>query len=140
MSILVRVLLILGISTYAVAGEEPHESPPSMYSLFVTIRIQPEHSETVFQATMDIAKVSVTEPGCFRYDVLRDPENPETIYIFEVFRDRESHSFHTKTAHFAKWVETAAHLLDGDMGIVIMNTAFPTVNGYESQKDGLVFW
>ena len=89
---------------------------------------------------MDIAEVSVTEPGCFRYDVLRDPEDPASIYIFEVFRNRQSHAVHTETTHFAKWVDTAAHLLDGDMKIVAMKTAFPTVEGYESQKNGLIFW
>jgi quinol monooxygenase YgiN len=83
---------------------------------------------------MDIAKASVTEPGCFRYDVLRDPNNPETIYIFEVFRDRESHAVHTESTHFAKWFDTASHLLEGNMEIIVMNTAFPTADVYELQK------
>ncbi len=111
-----------------------------MYSLFVTMYVQPEHSEAVFQATMDIAKASVTEPSCYRYGVLKDPENPAILYIFEVFLDRESHMAHTKTTHFADWVKTSVHLLDGEMKIVAMDTAFPTVAGYRSQKGGLENW
>jgi quinol monooxygenase YgiN len=137
---LVHLLLILVVASGVYADEQSQESKPSMYSLFVTIHIQPQHSETVFQATMDIAEASVTEPGCFRYDVLRDSENPATIYIFEVFRDHESHAIHTETTHFARWYETAAHLLDRDMKIVKMKTAFPSVGGYESQKSGLINW
>lgn len=112
----------------------------SMFSLFVTIRMQAEHMESVVKATLDIAKASVAEPGCFRYDVLRDSDDPAILYLFEVFRDRESHSEHTETAHFNEWVKTAAHLLDGEMTIVTMDTMFPTANGYEAQKSGLIFW
>jgi len=137
---LVHLLLMLIVISGTYANEQSQEPESSMYSLFVTIHIQPEHSETVFQATMDIAEASVTEAGCFRYDVLRDSENPATIYIFEVFRDRKSHAIHTETTHFAEWVETAAHLLDGDMQVVVMKTAFPSANGYESQKSGLINW
>ena len=71
---------------------------------------------------------------------MRDSEDPSIIYIFEVFRDRESHATHAKTAHFAEWVDKAVHLLDGDMEIVVMDTAFPTPKGYESQKGSLIDW
>ena len=140
MKSLVQVLLILGVTSCAIGSDEIGDVPASMYSLFVTMHVQPEHSGTVFQATLDIAKASISEPGCYRYDVLRDSENPATIYIFEVFIDRESHIAHTNTAHFADWVKTAAHLLDGDMSIVVMDTASPTVAGYKSQKNGLALW
>lgn len=137
---LFHLLLMLVAASNVNADEGTSDPLSSMYSLFVTIHIQPEHAETVFQATLEIAKASVTEPGCFRYDVLRDSEDPSTIYIFEVFRDRESHTIHTKTEHMSKWVDTALHLLDGDMKIVVMNTAFPTAKGYESQKSSLTNW
>ena len=140
MKILTHLLLAVVISSCAYAKADTDDPSTAMYSLFVTMHVQPEHTETVYQATMDIAKASVNEPGCYRYDVLRDPDNPTTFYIFEVFRDRESHQAHTKTAHFTEWVNTAAHLLDGDMSIVVMATAFPSPAGYKAQKSGLRYW
>jgi quinol monooxygenase YgiN len=133
-------LLVLGFTSSAIASDERADVDNSMYSLFVTIHVQPDHSEAVYQATIDIAKASVTEPGCYRYDVLRDSKDLNTLYIFEVFADREAHIAHTQTAHFAEWIDSALHLLDGDMDIVVMDTAFPTADGYKSQKSGLAYW
>jgi quinol monooxygenase YgiN len=43
------------------------------------------------------------EPNCEVFDVCRDPERPERIYLYEVYGSRADFDFHLKTPHFASF-------------------------------------
>jgi autoinducer 2-degrading protein len=79
-----------------------------MFALFVTIQVKPEHREAFIEATMGDANGSNNdEPGCLRFDVLQDNQDPSRMYLYEVYKDRESWEVaHRETPHYLKWRET----------------------------------
>ena len=71
-----------------------------MIALLVTIRIQPQHREAFMEAMLDDARHSVQdEPGCLRFDVLEDVDDPSRIFLYEVYRDEEALEAHRQAPH-----------------------------------------
>jgi autoinducer 2-degrading protein len=79
-----------------------------MFALFVTIDVKPEHREAFMEATMGDADGSNNnEPGCLRFDVLQDNNDPNRVYLFEVYKERSDWEVaHRQTPHYLKWRET----------------------------------
>ena len=112
-----------------------------MFSVFVTINIKPGCAEEFNQASLGDAQGSVRdEPGCFRFDILRDVENPDRFYLYEVYRDAAAFDAHLETPHFKKWLSTVEEMFDGEFERIDMNTVFPADGGWEQQKPALLNW
>ena len=43
------------------------------------------------------------EPGCEQLDVLTDPKNLESVYLYEIWSDSDSHQAHLASTGFADW-------------------------------------
>ena len=112
-----------------------------MFAIFVTINIKPGCAEEFTEASLGDARGSVRdEPGCFRFDINRDPEVPTRFYLYEVYRDAAALEDHKMAPHFLKWRSTVEDMLDGEFEAVRMATVFPSDEGWEAQKPGLVNW
>ena len=77
-----------------------------MIALIVTIQIKSEHREA-FMASMegDARGSNNDEPGCLRFDVLQDTEDPNKIFLYEIYRDDAALEAHRQAPHFTKWRE-----------------------------------
>ncbi|AZL66938.1 putative quinol monooxygenase [Pseudomonas oryziphila] len=72
-----------------------------MYSLFIKTRVKPGTTEAFLSAIKANAAASVaTEPGCLVFDVSVDREDPQVIYLYEIYNDDAAYEAHTQTAHF----------------------------------------
>lgn len=112
-----------------------------MYAVFVTINVKPEHLDPFTDASFGDAQGSVRdEPGCFRFDILRDESVATRFYLYEVYRDVEAFEAHMETPHFKHWWETVERMFDGELSSVKMHTVFPSDAGWENQKPGLLAW
>ena len=112
-----------------------------MYSIFVSINVKSEHIEAFKAAGLGDAQGSVRdEPGCFRFDIHQDMEIPSRFYLYEVYRDKEAFQAHLEAPHFHKWRATVTSFFDGEPSKFEMNTVFPSNEGWEKQKPGLVNW
>jgi len=78
---------------------EVHIRPPMLAEFLEVIREDAVHSEN-------------DEPGCLRFDVLRDNDDPLKFYFYEVYKDKAAQLAHRETAHFAKWAKFAKTGLD----------------------------
>tara|TARA_B100000749_G_C18073574_1_gene320600 strand:- start:194 stop:511 length:318 start_codon:yes stop_codon:yes gene_type:complete len=87
-----------------------------MFALFVTVKIKPGHRDEFIEATMgDAIGSNNDEPGCLRFDVLSDNSDPNTVYLYEVYKDREAWEVaHRGMPHYTKWRETVGDWFDGD--------------------------
>jgi quinol monooxygenase YgiN len=51
------------------------------------------------------------ESGCEKFDVLIDPTNPGSVYLYEIWSDAPSHQAHLNSAEFATWKELSDPLI-----------------------------
>jgi len=110
-----------------------------MIAIFVKIKIKPDMMADFVEASFGDARGSVgDEPGCFRFDVLQDPSDPNAAYLYEVYEDADARAMHRTMPHYLKWRETVADMLDGDYEVVEMTTAYPSDEGFRKQKPYLL--
>ena len=97
-----------------------------MIALIVTIQIQPEHREAFMESMLDDARGSNNdEPGCLRFDVLQDNEDPNKIHLYEVYKDQAAVDAHRQAPHYTKWRETVKDWFDGEIVRRVASPVFP---------------
>jgi (4S)-4-hydroxy-5-phosphonooxypentane-2,3-dione isomerase len=75
-----------------------------MYVVMVRCHIKPEQLSAFQDAIADNARHSVLdEPGCQRFDVVQEVDDPTLIWLYEVYDDRAAFEYHTTTPHFFRW-------------------------------------
>jgi (4S)-4-hydroxy-5-phosphonooxypentane-2,3-dione isomerase len=87
-----------------------------VFALTVEFRIKPEHAEAFAAAIVDNARASrETEPSCRQFDVCRDPADPQSFFLYELYDDVQAFEAHLQTPHFLQlnattldWVEHKA--------------------------------
>jgi len=82
-----------------------------MYILLVNIHVKPECVDAFIKATRENARASVQEPGCLRFDVIQEVENPAQFKLYEVYRDEAAAAAHKQTPHYAAWAEVAPPMM-----------------------------
>ncbi len=77
-----------------------------MVVLHVTVRVKPEQVVKFLDAARENAEHSERdEPGCLRFDVIQDRDDPHCFYFYEVYRDEAALAAHRQTAHFTSYFE-----------------------------------
>jgi len=61
------------------------------------------HAQLVEEALKHLSPASRTEEGNIYYQSYRDPEDPNTFKIFEVYVDEDAFKKHATYDHFQKW-------------------------------------
>ncbi|MBB6051220.1 antibiotic biosynthesis monooxygenase [Armatimonas rosea] len=76
-----------------------------MYVVCVPIRIKPGMSDAFIDLIRQNHEGSVQEPGCARFDVLRQagpvPDGePESFFLYEVYHSEDDFKAHQQTPHY----------------------------------------
>jgi autoinducer 2-degrading protein len=101
-----------------------------MLAIWVKARVKPEQTEKFLKAIEHDALGSERdEPGCLRFNVLRDGKEPNVYYFLEVYRDEAALEAHRATAHYAVW-RAAGDTLDGPTEVIRCAPVFPADRGY----------
>ena len=112
-----------------------------MISIFVTIRIKEGFSDQFTEASFGDSQGSVRdEPACFRFDILKNSEESNLFHLYEVYEDEAALDAHRNAPHYKKWRSTVEDWFDGDISRVMMNTVFPSDEGWRQQKPSLLDW
>ncbi|KAJ8599156.1 hypothetical protein CTAYLR_008305 [Chrysophaeum taylorii] len=61
---------------------------------------------------------SRAEPGCLRFDLLRDSQTPNAFVFYEVYKDADAVAFHKEQPHYKSWADFKAQ------GGVLSQTAY----------------
>ena len=112
-----------------------------MISIFVTIQIRDGFIDQFKEASFGDSRGSVRdEPGCFRFDILQNSEDPNRFHLYEVYEDELALEAHRDAPHYKKWRSTVEDWFDGDISRVLMTTIFPSDKGWRDQKPHLLSW
>ncbi len=71
-----------------------------MYLVAVTFQIVAEKAGAFAARVQKQAEDSLTEAGCQRFDVWRDPTDPERVFLYEIYDDRAAFDVHLASDHF----------------------------------------
>jgi autoinducer 2-degrading protein len=72
-----------------------------MYVVTVEFVVLPEHAEAFRTAMVANARTSRDlEPGCRQFDVCAAPDDPTTIFLYELYADRAAFDAHLASEHF----------------------------------------
>ena len=85
-----------------------------MHVVLVQFTIRPEMAEEFEQAVLANARASIAgDPGCLRFDVSQDREDPLTWVLHEVYDNEEAHQAHRRSPHFLAFDGVAARAVTG---------------------------
>jgi hypothetical protein len=80
----------LGVST-----SQPHQEDQPMYVIIAPIQIQEGHKDAFIEAMVKDARNSVNyEPEYLRFDVIQDANDPNRIWLYEVYQDEAAFQAH----------------------------------------------
>lgn len=85
-------------------------------------------------ATQENARASLGEPGVARFDVLRDSSRPERFILIEVYRNADAAAEHKATAHYAKWRDAVAPMMQQPRSSIRYENVFPDEHGWASPR------
>ncbi|MBV9375556.1 MAG: antibiotic biosynthesis monooxygenase [Alphaproteobacteria bacterium] len=105
-----------------------------MLAMWVKVRVKPDARERFLKAIeVDALGSERDEPGCMRFNVLQDRQDPNLYYFYEVYRDEAALEAHRAAPHYAVW-RAAADTLDGAPEATRCSTVFPAAAGYWERK------
>ena len=112
-----------------------------MFAVFVTINIKDGFADEFQKASFGDSQGSVKdEPGCFRFDILKNAEVPNQFHLYEVYEDEQAFQYHQTTPHYKKWRQTVQPWCEGETQRVLLDTIFPSDQGWRDQKPCLLNW
>ncbi len=75
-----------------------------MYVIIAPLKIKEGFKEQFVEEMLKDAKGSMkNEPGCLRFDVIQDGDDPNQIWLYEVYVDEAAFHAHMETPHFITW-------------------------------------
>jgi (4S)-4-hydroxy-5-phosphonooxypentane-2,3-dione isomerase len=85
-----------------------------VYTVIVSLRVKPEETDRFLEAIGENSRASRRdEPGCLRFDVHRDIDDPHHFILYELYADERAFAeAHRRAPHYEKWRAAAAELLE----------------------------
>ena len=96
-----------------------------MLVVIVEVQVKLEAVEAFRKATLENARLSLTEPGVARFDVLEQQGEPNRFVLVEVYRDDAAPAAHKQTAHYAAWRDAVAPLMAEPRSSTKYRAVFP---------------
>ena len=101
-----------------------------MIAIWVKVKVKAERRQDFLKAIeVDALGSERDEPGCARFNVLQDQQDPNTYYFYEVYKDEAALEAHRAAPHYAVW-RAAADTLDGPAQATRVTPVFPAAQDY----------
>ena len=90
-----------------------------------TIIARPDTTALLQQALLTLVRATRLEPGCLRYDLLENLQDPAYFAMYEEWKDTTTFEAHQQTAHLRHYAEQATPLLAEPMTVQVFRTVGP---------------
>jgi len=74
-----------------------------MISFLVRLKFAPEDRAQMAETVRQLADESRREEGCITYIPHQQQDNPDTVVIYEQYRDEQALAAHRESEHFKKY-------------------------------------
>ena len=102
-----------------------------MFIVHVFVHVKENQVEAFKNATILNAQNSIKEPGIARFDVVQQQDDPTRFVLVEVYRTPEDPARHKETAHYKKWRETVADMMEKPRSSIKYSSLFPGEDGWD---------
>lgn len=83
-----------------------------MYVITVEFEIKPADLAAFLPLMSQNATASARdEPGCRQFDVCQDPDNPNHIFLYELYDDRAAFDAHLAAPHFTAFDKATSGMI-----------------------------
>jgi autoinducer 2-degrading protein len=85
-----------------------------MHTVIVNLQVKPDMVDDFLEAIGENSRASRRdEPGCLRFDVHRDNDDPCHFVLYELYADERAFTeAHRGAPHYEKWRAASAELLE----------------------------
>jgi autoinducer 2-degrading protein len=98
-----------------------------MEIILVEVNVKPERLNDFLDLIKYDAEHSENdEPGCLRFDVLRDTEDAHKFFYYEVYKDAGARAAHRETPHFKRYAAESADMFTGALNRRILTNTVPS--------------
>ncbi len=105
-----------------------------MLGVVAKLTVKPGQFEKFWKYLEADATGSRAEPGCLRFDVLRDSASPHVIHLYEVYRDRLAFAAHQEAPYFKAFFAEAGDTLAEAPVVHMTEVVSPTAEAYWSKR------
>jgi quinol monooxygenase YgiN len=92
-------------------GQRAAAQSPGAYVNSVDLDIVPAEMEKYMAALKENGAAAVTEPGCREFNIHVQANNPNHVFIYEVYDSAAALEAHRATPHFKKYAATTANMV-----------------------------
>lgn len=78
-----------------------------MYLFHATVTVAAGTEEEFAAVCAANSRASLEEPGCLRFEVLQDADDPTRFVLVEAYRSEDDLASHKTTDHYKAWAEVA---------------------------------
>jgi (4S)-4-hydroxy-5-phosphonooxypentane-2,3-dione isomerase len=96
-----------------------------MLILHVFVHVKADFVDAFVAATKENSSKSVQEPGCVRFDVLQQRDDPTRFVLHEVYQNPSGLDAHRTMPHFFKWRDTVPEMLVEPRYSIQFENVFP---------------
>jgi (4S)-4-hydroxy-5-phosphonooxypentane-2,3-dione isomerase len=96
-----------------------------MLIVHIHVQVRPESVQQFIDATLENARNSIREPGIARFGIVQQTDDPTRFVFVEAYRDEAATKAHKETAHYAKWRDTVAPMMNAQRTSVRYSNVFP---------------
>jgi autoinducer 2-degrading protein len=90
-----------------------------LYVIVAVGKVKPEHLGRYLEEILLDAIGSVNnEPGCLRFDVIQDRDEPARVCLYEIYRDADAFQAHLVAPHFKRYAEASRDVWDEPLNVV----------------------
>jgi (4S)-4-hydroxy-5-phosphonooxypentane-2,3-dione isomerase len=105
-----------------------------MLIVHVQVHVKSESVAAFIEATIENARKSIQEPGIVRFDLVQQTDDPTRFVLVEVYRDEKAPAAHRETAHYTKWRDTVASMMEEPRTRTTFSNLFPEDQTYANPK------
>ncbi len=105
------ILLFLAAIMPAFTSDSAMAQPRSAYINAVDLDIVPSEREKFLSALREDAAATVKEPGCLQFDVLMLANDPDHLFLYEVYENEAAFRAHRETDYYKRYEATTANMV-----------------------------
>jgi autoinducer 2-degrading protein len=93
------------------SGQRAAAQSAGLYINAVDLDIVPAERDNYLAAIKENSLAAIQEPGCRQFDILVLADDPNHLFLFEVYDDEAAFKAHRASDHFKKYASVTANMV-----------------------------